>query len=34
LGKTAGEVRNTIFEIVRISRKQILGASFSPIRKA
>ncbi len=34
LGKRSAEVRNAILEIVRISRKQILGAPFSPIRKA
>lgn len=34
LGKTAGEVRNMIFEVIRISRRQIIGASFSGIRKA
>jgi urease accessory protein len=34
LGKTAGEVRNMIFEVIRISRSQIIGASFSGIRKA
>ena len=34
LGKTAGEVRNMIFEAVRISRNQIIGAPFSGIRKA
>jgi urease accessory protein len=34
LGKTAGDVRNLIFEVVRISRNQIIGASFSGIRKA
>ena len=34
LGRRSAEVRNAILEIVRISRKQILGAPFSPIRKA
>ena len=34
LGKTAGDVRNMIFEAVRISRNQIIGAPFSGIRKA
>lgn len=34
LGKTAGAVKNLIFEIVRIARNQILGASFSETRKA
>lgn len=34
LGKTAGDVRNMIFEALRISRNQIIGASFSGIRKA
>lgn len=34
LGKTTGAVRNLIFEVVRISRNQIIGASFSGIRKA
>ena len=34
LGKTAGDVNNLIFEIVRIARNQIIGASFSGIRKA
>jgi urease accessory protein len=34
LGKTAGEVRSMIFEVIRISRRQIIGASFSGIRKA
>jgi hypothetical protein len=34
LGKTAGDVKNLIFEIVRIARNQILGASFSETRKA
>jgi urease accessory protein len=34
LGKNAGEVRNMIFEAVRISRNQIIGAPFSGIRKA
>jgi urease accessory protein len=34
LGKTAGDVKNLIFEVVRIARNQIVGASFSEIRKA
>jgi urease accessory protein len=34
LGKTAGDVKNLIFEVVRIARNQIIGASFSGIRKA
>lgn len=34
LGKTAGDVRNLIFEALRISRNQIIGAPFSGIRKA
>jgi urease accessory protein len=34
LGKNAAEVRNMIFEAVRISRNQIIGAPFSGIRKA
>jgi urease accessory protein len=34
LGKTAGDVRNMIFEAVRISRNQIIGAPFSGMRKA
>ena len=34
LGKTAGDVRNMIFEVLRISRYQIIGAQFSGIRKA
>jgi len=34
LGKTAGDVRNMIFEALRISRYQIIGAQFSGIRKA
>jgi urease accessory protein len=34
LGKTAGDVKNLIYEVVRIARKQIIGAPFSGIRKA
>ncbi len=34
LGNTADEVRNMIFKVIGISRKQIIGASFSGIRKA
>jgi urease accessory protein len=34
LGKTAGDVKNLIFEVVRIARNQIIGAPFSDIRKA
>jgi urease accessory protein len=34
LGKTAGDVKNLIFEVVRIARNQIIGAPFSGIRKA
>ena len=34
LGNTAGDVRNTIFEVLKITRKKILGGSFSGIRKA
>jgi urease accessory protein len=34
LGRTAADVKNLIFEVVRIARNQILGASFSGIRKA
>jgi urease accessory protein len=34
LGKTAGELKNLIFEVVGISRNQIIGAPFSGIRKA
>jgi urease accessory protein len=33
LGKTAEELRNIIFQIVAVSRMQILGASFTNIRK-
>ena len=33
LGPFAGDVRNVIYEIVRISRKVILNAEFSAIRK-
>jgi urease accessory protein len=33
LGPFAGDIRNVIYEIVRISRKVILNAEFSPIRK-
>ena len=33
LGKTAEELRNIIFRIVAVSRMQILGASFTNIRK-
>lgn len=34
LGKTAGDVKNLILEVVKIARNQIIGASFSGIRKA
>lgn len=34
LGKTAGDVRNFIFKVIAIARNQIIGASFSGIRKA
>jgi urease accessory protein len=34
LGKTAGDAKNLIFEVVKIARNQIIGASFSGIRKA
>jgi urease accessory protein len=34
LGKTTEDVKNLIFEVVRIARNQILGAPFSKIRKA
>jgi urease accessory protein len=34
LGKRAADVKNLIFEVVRIARNQILGAPFSGIRKA
>ena len=34
LGNTASEVRNAIYEILKITRKKILGATFSGIRKA
>ena len=34
LGKTAGDVKNLILEVVKIARNQIIGASFSWIRKA
>lgn len=34
LGKRPFDVRDTILEVVRIARKQILGVSFSAIRKA
>ena len=34
LGKTTGDVQNLIFEAVRISRNQIIGAPLSGIRKA
>jgi urease accessory protein len=34
LGKTAGDIKNLIFEVVRIARNQIIGAPFSGIRKA
>jgi urease accessory protein len=33
LGKTAEELRNVIFRIVAVSRMQIIGASFTDIRK-
>ena len=34
LGTTAEDVRNLIFEVVKITRKNIVGGSFSPMRKA
>lgn len=34
LGKTAGDVKNLILEVVRQARTQIIGAPFSGIRKA
>ena len=34
LGKTAGDIKNLIFEVVRVARDQIIGAPFSGIRKA
>ena len=34
LGKSAEDVKNMIFEVVRIARNQITGASFSEMRKA
>jgi len=34
LGKSAEDVKNMIFEVVRIARNQITGASFSGMRKA
>jgi urease accessory protein len=34
LGKTTEDVKNLIFEVVRIARNQILGIPFSKIRKA
>jgi urease accessory protein len=34
VGRTARDVMNLIFEVVRIARYQILGGSFSGIRKA
>jgi urease accessory protein len=34
LGKTAGDAKNLILEVVKIARNQIIGASFSGIRKA
>lgn len=33
LGNTAGDVKSLIFEVVRITRNQILGVSFSGVRK-
>lgn len=33
LGNTAGDVMSLIFEVVRIARNQILGVSFSGVRK-
>lgn len=34
LGKTANDVKNFTFEVVKITRNQVLGASFSGTRKA
>ncbi len=34
LGNTATDVKDLIFEVVKIARNQIIGASFSGIRKA
>lgn len=34
LGNSAEDVKKMIFEVIRITRKQIVGASFSGIRKA
>ena len=34
LGKTAGDVKNLIMEVVRKARNQIIGAPFSALRKA
>lgn len=34
LGKTAGDVKNLIMEVVRKARYQIIGAPFSALRKA
>jgi urease accessory protein len=34
LGTTAEDVKNLIFEVIRIARNQIIGASFSAMRKA
>ena len=34
LGNSAEDVKEIIFDVVRIARKQIVGASFSGIRKA
>jgi hypothetical protein len=34
LGNSAEDVKNLIFEVVRIARNQILGVSFTAIRKA
>src|SRR6185503_16121362 len=34
LGYSSEDVKKIIFEVIRIARKQIIGASFSGIRKA
>jgi urease accessory protein len=34
LGKTTGDVKNLLFDIVKIVRKQVIAASFTTIRKA
>jgi urease accessory protein UreH len=34
LGNSAEDVKKVVFEVLRTTRKQIIGASFSGIRKA